>query len=99
MARIAWISVLLFVAGRAAAQEPELPVKKLTVSPAAAPVPALKYELLPELKDTTPGNAALLYYRAFSPEWHRSRDADKEYQAKVEEALDKPAAEVKAMTI
>jgi hypothetical protein len=35
----------------------------------AAPEPALRYRLLPELRDTTPGNAALLYYRAFSPEW------------------------------
>jgi hypothetical protein len=42
---------------------------KLTLSPAAAPSPALKYALLPELKDQTPGNAALEYYRAFSPEW------------------------------
>jgi hypothetical protein len=97
MARIAWISVVLLAAGRAAAQEPELPVKKMTVSPAAAPVPALKYELLPELKDTTPGNAALLYYRAFSPEWVQATRNDKQLQEKVNEALDKPAAEVKAM--
>ena len=33
----------------ALAQEPEIPVHKLTVTPAAAPVPALRYELLPEL--------------------------------------------------
>jgi hypothetical protein len=42
---------------------------KLTLSPVAAPSPALKYLLLPELMDQTPGNAALEYYRAFSPEW------------------------------
>src|SRR5262249_32537762 len=28
-----------------------------------------KYRLLPELRDTKPGNAAQLYYRAFSPDW------------------------------
>lgn len=44
-------------------------VIKLTLRPQAAPVPALKYQLLPELRDQTPGNAALLYYRAFSPEY------------------------------
>jgi hypothetical protein len=37
--------------------------------PAPAPEPVLKYQMLPELQDHTPGNAALLYYRAFSPEW------------------------------
>ncbi|HTU17717.1 MAG TPA: hypothetical protein VMG10_06600 [Gemmataceae bacterium] len=42
---------------------------RLTLTPAAAPSPALKYVLLPELRDQTPGNAALEYYRAFSPEW------------------------------
>jgi hypothetical protein len=42
---------------------------KLALSPAAAPVPALKYHLLPEVSDVQPGNAVLLYYRAFSPEW------------------------------
>jgi hypothetical protein len=32
-------------------------------------VPALRYQLLPEVRDQTPGNAALLYYRAFNPNW------------------------------
>ena len=48
---------------------PSIPVVKMPLRPTAAPVPALRYTLLPELRDTTPGNAALLYYRAFSPEW------------------------------
>jgi hypothetical protein len=42
---------------------------QLTVAPAAAPTPALKYQLLPELLDMTPGNAAVQYYRSFSWEW------------------------------
>src|SRR5262245_22975326 len=46
-----------------------IPVVKMSLRPTAAPVPALRYTLLPELRNTTPGNAALLYYRAFSPEW------------------------------
>src|SRR6516165_2342926 len=42
---------------------------RLTIRPAPSPSPALRYQLLPELRDRTPGNAALLYYRAFAPEW------------------------------
>ncbi|MGH7176507.1 MAG: hypothetical protein ACREJC_03915 [Tepidisphaeraceae bacterium] len=34
---------------------------KLTVSPAAAPVPALRYRLMPTFADKTPGNAAQTY--------------------------------------
>jgi hypothetical protein len=62
--------VVLFaaVAGATAQAPAEGEPSKLTLSPAAAPSPALKYVLLPELDDQTPGNAALEYYRAFSPE-------------------------------
>jgi hypothetical protein len=42
---------------------------KLAVHPAAVPDPALKYQLVPDLSEQNPGNAALFYYRAFSPEW------------------------------
>ena len=43
----------------------------LTVAPAAAPSPALRYELLPRLRDKTPGNAAVGYLRAavLRPAW------------------------------
>jgi hypothetical protein len=62
--------LLLATAAAAPAQNtPEVEPIKLTLSPAAAASPALKYLLLPELIDKTPGNAALEYYRAFSPEW------------------------------
>lgn len=37
----------------------------LTLTPAAEPVPALKYELLPGPPERTPGNGATNYYRAF----------------------------------
>jgi hypothetical protein len=49
---------------------PPPPPIRLKVQPAASPKPALKYKLLPELGEKTPGNAALLYLRAFSPEWY-----------------------------
>lgn len=57
----------LFTA-RLQAQEDKTPWVKLTLEPAAAPVPALKYQLLPEVRDLKPGNAALLYQRAHAPE-------------------------------
>lgn len=40
------------------------PVVRLTLSPAAEPTPALKYELLPRPNERKPGNAATNYYRA-----------------------------------
>lgn len=61
-----------------------VPVVRLTVQPAAAPSPALKYRLLPQLVDRTPGNAALLYYRAYSPEWLTHR-GDPEFSNKFEQ--------------
>ncbi len=54
------------LAGSVAAQPEPIPAKKLTISPAVAPRPALKYTLLPEARDRTPGNAALGYFRTFA---------------------------------
>lgn len=68
--RLACLALVLAVAAPAAADaQPGPEPTRLTVRPAAAPSPALKYELLPTLEDQSPGNAALVYYRAFSPEW------------------------------
>jgi hypothetical protein len=66
--RVACLALLLGWAAPAHAQRPEDPVK-LALRAAPAPTPALKYVLLPELSDTKPGNAALLYQRAHSFEW------------------------------
>lgn len=78
-----------------APEPPSIPVVKMPLRPTAAPVPALRYTLLPELRDTTPGNAVLLYYRAFSPEWLKNW-----LQSDVTEAVDKaqtePLAELKS---
>lgn len=46
------------------AGEPKLPVVKLTLTPAAEPVPALRHKLLPDQWEQKPGNAAPYYYRA-----------------------------------
>jgi hypothetical protein len=63
------VIVIVCTAALAAAEPPQNEPTRLTVHPAAAPSPALKYQLLPEAKDEVPGNAVQLYYRAFSPEW------------------------------
>jgi hypothetical protein len=68
MRGLAGLTLLAAIASPVAAQAPPQ-VKKLTVAPAAPPSPALKYKLLPELRDMTPGNAALFYQRAHSPDW------------------------------
>jgi hypothetical protein len=61
----------------AAAEEPAAAkpaVFALTVSPAAEPVPALKYHLLPPPEELVRGNAAPIYLRVIweqKPDWHR----------------------------
>ncbi len=68
-----WILATAIVAGgsiacslRAADTPPsdEPPTIRLTISPSAEPVPALKYRLLPALRELKHGNAALAYDRA-----------------------------------
>jgi hypothetical protein len=76
----------------AAGQTPDETVR-LKISPAPSPVPALKYELLPNAEDIAPGNAVQVYYRAFSPEWYgwlrQPGIADK-----VEETLKTPISDI-----
>ncbi len=81
-----WISWLVLVPGAIGADP--APVKRLTLQPAAAPSPALKYRLLPDLLEQTPGNAALDYYRAYSPEWLTHRQP--EMYKKITQWLDLP---------
>jgi hypothetical protein len=44
---------------------PAEPVGRMTVEPAAAPKPALKYQLLPEVRELKPGNSTQWYLRCF----------------------------------
>jgi hypothetical protein len=81
------VTLLLLAGGVAFAQPPKDPrpaptvdVRALTMAPAAAPQPALKYELLPRLRDRVAGNAALDYHRAYilRPGWPRDpKEAEK----------------------
>src|SRR5262245_14783062 len=80
----------LGIAGASLAQEEPTRIP-LTVYANPAPTPALKYTLLPPPNDLQPGNALLLYYRAFSPEWwgfyHR---ADAKWHDRLEATLSAP---------
>lgn len=69
------VAALALFIGPVAAQssEPAPQTIVLKLHPAPLPTPALKYHLLPELREQSTGNAALLYYRAFSPEWQYYR--------------------------
>ncbi len=62
----------------------EPPVVRLVVSPAAAPVPALKYRLLPTLAEQTSGNGAFEYLQAVN------RDLPRVDQNKLNPWLDLP---------
>ena len=77
-------------------------LRKFTASAAPAPVPALKYELLPRLRERVPGNAALAYHRAYllRPTWPRDAAEGQKLQEKLisweETPIDKlPLDEVK----
>jgi hypothetical protein len=90
--RITCLAFLL-AAAPAAGQEPGEPVK-LTLRPAPAPTPALKYLLLPELSEMRPGNAALHYQRAHTFEsWSHLRRTP--HYTNLDEWLDRPLQEVR----
>src|SRR5258708_32761263 len=57
---------------------------QLTVQPAKEPVPALKYQLAYELRDQTPGNAAVHYFRAVLV--YRDKRGALEIEKRLEEA-------------
>jgi hypothetical protein len=81
MRRLAALLFPLILATPAIAEAPPQPEPiRLKARPAAEAKPALKYQLVPELKDMTHGNGATQYYRTFSPEWlshRRQKDWDK----------------------
>src|SRR5262245_4265203 len=78
------------------AEPPTVKLPKLI--PAAEPVPALKYKLLPDLRDTTTGNALVLYYRAFSPEWQYYRKDPKQSET-LDKALETPLEDLPTLDL
>ena len=91
--RLACLAVLVAGTATVGAQAPQRPIK-LTLRPAAAPTPALKYVLLPELADTQPGNAALHYQRAHSFEWW-GNIRRMPYYNEISEWMDRPLVEIR----
>ena len=66
-------------------------IKKLSLTPAAEPVPALSYKLLPHYIDQKTGNAALFYYSAAG----LLPDGDsKDIHEKINDWLDLPADQI-----
>ncbi|MFT3879989.1 MAG: hypothetical protein QM703_10060 [Gemmatales bacterium] len=61
------LSLLSLAVCTSRVQEPN-EVRKFTVTPQAVPSPALRYVLLPPLKDLKTGNAVQDYYRYFAPD-------------------------------
>lgn len=63
------LSMILLALLTAQQPTPEVdPPKKFVISPQAVPSPALRYTLLPPLRDMKTGNAVLHYYRSFAPD-------------------------------
>jgi hypothetical protein len=63
---LALVALVVFCAG-SPAEEPTL---RLKVRPMAAPKPALKYQLLPEVGELSPGNAAQNYMKCFMEQYN-----------------------------
>jgi hypothetical protein len=93
---LAALVLTAFADGTSSAQppSPDVPVYKIAVRPAAAPSPALRYRLLPELRDQQPGNALLLYYKAFNPE-SQFGVRKQEVQEALEKAAEMPLDELR----
>lgn len=96
MNRLRWIGALAALwlgASRVSAQDDEAKKPtKLTLSPAKVATPALRYALLPHVRYTQPGNAALIYLRAFAnEEQQRLRELETE---KTHKLLDAPLDQI-----
>ena len=57
-------------------ERPEDKTIKVRITPAGEPSPALRFRLLPDYLQTSPGNSAQHYFRAFAPEWSGNRDKE-----------------------
>lgn len=94
------LAALLAFRASAGAQPPREPkdgkvVVPLTVDAAPPPVPAMKYLLLPELRDTQPGNQVPAFYKCFMEQNHLF--FGKETVAQRDKWLAAPLAELKGV--
>jgi hypothetical protein len=70
-----WIVAAAMAPALTLAADAKLQVAEVRIAPAAAPLPALKYQLLPDFLDQTPGDAAPIYLKALARESF-SKEAD-----------------------
>ena len=71
MRRMPLVFLTLLAAAATVLAQPGPHVVKMTLHPVGPSTPAMKYALLPEVRDLRPGNAAIFYYRSHSPEWEQ----------------------------
>jgi hypothetical protein len=73
-----WASIfgMLAMVPALGAQEKSPSVVTLKLHPAAALAPALKYTLLPSVRELKPGNAAVFYHRVHSPLWFQALERE-----------------------
>ncbi|MBL9125533.1 MAG: hypothetical protein JNG90_17985 [Planctomycetaceae bacterium] len=89
---LAALALLSTLGGSAAAYGDEPRVVKLAITPAARPVPALRYRLYPAARELRDGNAAGLYYRAILLLTTRGKpDERRASQDRVSELMQLPA--------
>ena len=82
----------------ARAAEPTETVVRMTVRPAPAPKPALKYQLLPEMREMSPGNPIQAYYKCFAEQynfWRTKELVEKREQWQTMPLGDLPREEVR----
>ncbi|HZL37744.1 MAG TPA: hypothetical protein VFC78_20675 [Tepidisphaeraceae bacterium] len=66
-----------------AVKAPEAHVTRMTIHPQSPPSPALKYQLMPNVSDRTPGNAAQIYligFELFNPDRQAAREQFEKYR-------------------
>ncbi len=91
-------AALLALPLAARAAGPNETVIRMTVRPAAAPKPALKYQLLPELREMSPGNPIQAYYKCFAEQhnfWRTKELVEKREQWQTIPLRDLPLEEIR----
>jgi hypothetical protein len=85
-------STLLFVSLTLVAGDTAEPATRILLRPMAAPEPALRYQLLPEVRELSPGNPAQYYLRCFAEQ--RGFFFNKEANAERARYLSMPLAQL-----
>lgn len=98
MRSASFVFLMVFVSRPLAQPAPAIPPINMPIMPAKEPVPALRWQLLPELRDTTPGNAVMLYYRAFNPEWWGQYRRDPQTVHTFDKAMTMPLSELRELS-